>query len=442
MTSLATANTPGYFYAVAYWGAAFLMILFNKKHLTKGQLWFAHILSFLCLVSFMKFTDGVATPLFMPCMLVTITMRIIYLYCCCEFSLAGAGYYCAQAFITGEFIASFGWQIYYYLVVRFDVGTSIMTQIGYLILVYATLFVILYWMERKISGKIEELRITRRELLTVIIIAAAVFLISNMSYVSQHSLFSSQFTSEIFIIRTMVDLAGMAVLYAYHIQVRDLQMKFELVAMQSLLNMQYKNYQLTQESIDIVNQKYHDMKHQIALLKREATSTRATESLNQLEKEIKIYEAQNKTGNKVLDAVLTSKTLYCQNQGIGLTSVADGTALSFMSDMDISALFGNMLDNAIESVEKLDEREKRLIHLKVAKQKNFLRIHIENYCEKQLTFRNGLPVTTKNDHQFHGYGLKSIQSTAKKYGGSVLATMENNWFELSVLIPIDYSKLG
>lgn len=70
--------------------------------------------------------------------------------------------------------------------------------------------------------------------------------------------------------------------------------------------------------------------------------------------------------------------------------------MNFMEDMDISALFGNILDNAIESVQKLNEQEKRLIHLSVAKQKQFLRIRCENYCEEQLKFENGIPVTTKN----------------------------------------------
>lgn len=239
-----------------------------------------------------------------------------------------------------------------------------------------------------------------------------------------------------FIIRTLVDLSGMAVLYAYHIQVRELQMKFEVDTLQNILQMQYKNYQLSQESIEIVNQKYHDLKHQIALLKSEAGSQKSVEYLEKMEKEIKIYEAQNKTGNKVLDAVLTSKSLYCQNNGIGLTCVADGSALNFMEDMDISALFGNILDNAIESVQKLNEQEKRLIHLSVAKQKQFLRIRCENYCEEQLKFENGIPVTTKKDRRFHGFGMKSIKSTAAKYGGSVTTDLKKNWFELRILIPL------
>jgi hypothetical protein len=440
MKTLDIVNTPGYFYALAYWLAAFLIIYIRKKRTFGKKLWIIHIVFFGMIIGFMEYTDGIDTLFFMPSMLVTISMILIYIYICCEFPLINAGYYCVRAFITGEFIASFGWQLYYYSIERFHIGTETLTRFMYLIVMYPIIFCILYWVECRLIEKDEEIHITPRELSIAVVIAAAVFLISNMSYVYKHSPFSSQFNAEIFIIRTLVDMGGMSVLYAYHILIKEVQMKFEVNTLQSILNMQYKNYQLSQESIDIVNQKYHDLKHQIGLLKLASGMQKAVEYLEQMEQEIKIYEAQHKTGNKVLDAVLTSKSLYCQNRGISLTCVADGAVLDFMNDMDISALFGNILDNAIESVEKLKEEEKRLIHLRVVKQRNFLRIHIENYCEKQLTFKNGFPLTTKKDKQFHGYGLKSIQSTAKKYGGSVMADIHNNWFELKVLIPIKKIK--
>ena len=60
----------------------------------------------------------------------------------------------------------------------------------------------------------------------------------------------------------------MAVLYAYHIQVKEIQMRFEKDTLRNIMDMQYKNYKLSKESIDIVNQKYHDLKHQINLLKK------------------------------------------------------------------------------------------------------------------------------------------------------------------------------
>ena len=107
----------------------------------------------------------------------------------------------------------------------------------------------------------------------------------------------------------------------------------------------------------------------------------------------------------------------------------------FMDDMDISALFGNMLDNAIESVVKIKEREKRLIALHVIQDRQFIRIRTENYCEENVQFQDGIPITTKKDKRFHGYGMKSIKSTVEKYHGSVVAAQENNWFELKILLP-------
>ena len=429
-------NTPGYYYSIAYILAAFIVTCTNRKKITGWRRYLVHIIFFAALAGFMELTDGIRQALFLPSMAVSISMMLVYIYTCCDFKLPEAGYYCARAFISGEFAASMCWLLYYYTRNRLDLGNDTILQWVELAAVYALIFSVLYLIERGLQQGAESIRINVRELLTVIIITVAVFAVSNVSYLDQNALFGSPFAGEMFTIRTLVDLSGMAVLYAYHIQMRELQMKFEVDTLQNILEMQYKNYQLSQESIEIVNQKYHDLKHQITLLKAEANSKKSIEYLEEMERDIRSYEAQNKTGNKVLDAVLTSKSLYCQNHDISLTCVADGTLLDFMAEMDISALFGNVLDNAIESVEKLDDKEKRLIHLSVAKQKNFLRIRSENYTEENITFKNGMPVTTKKDKRFHGFGMKSIQSTVRKYGGSVTAGVRDNWFELRMLIPL------
>lgn len=436
MNTAEIVNTPGYYYSIAYVLAAFIVTCTNRKRVTGVRRYAAFAIFAILLVGFMELTDGVRQSLFLPSMMVSISLILIYIYICCDFGLMDAGYYCARTFIIGEFTASMCWQIYFYFIRNADVEWDQLWKWGELITVYLIVFIILFWIEKYLQKESDTIHINGRELATVIVITAAVFAVSNMSYLDQNALFGSRFAGEMFTIRTLVDLSGMAVLYAYHIQVRELQMKFEVNTLQNILEMQYKNYQLSQESIEIVNQKYHDLKHQIALLKLEAGSGKASEYLEQMEKEIRSYEAQNKTGNKVLDAVLTSKSLYCQNKGIGFTCVADGTLLDFMAEMDVSALFGNILDNAIESVEKICEQEKRLIHLSVAQQMNFLRIRVENYCEEAILFRNGMPVTTKKDKRFHGFGMKSIQSTVKKYGGSVTAGIRDNWFELRILIPL------
>ena len=105
-----------------------------------------------------------------------------------------------------------------------------------------------------------------------------------------------------------------------------------------------------------------------------------------------------------------------------------------MKPTDISVLFGNILDNAIEGTSKIENADKRLIHLSLSKQKSFVRIRVENCCEDDIRFVNGLP-TTKKDARYHGYGMKSIQSIVEKYDGSMAVKVVDGWFELRILLP-------
>ena len=427
-------NTPGYYYAIAYAMSEFVIAGSNEKKLKGWKLGAVSCVQFVLLLLFMTWTHGVRNALFIPAMVVIIALIYFYIYICNRFTAREAGFFCVKAFINGEFAASLCWQIYYYLRYVRGIQGELLKWVE-LILVYAVIFTILALMELNLKKDLEELHITRRELLVVIIIAASVFAMSNLSYLDQNGLFSGTFVMDIFIIRTLVDLSGIAVLYAYHVQVKEIQIRFEKDTLHNIMEMQYKNYQLSKENIDMVNQKYHDLKHQINLLKTQAYVGKSTSYLEKMEREIRVYETQNKTGNQILDAVLTNKAMICQNKEIELKFIVDGGALSFMEDMDVSALFGNMLDNAIESAEKQQEKQKRLIWLYVTKEKQFVRIRTENYCDEKIRFKNGMPVTTKKDRRLHGYGMKSIKSTVEKYHGSVVAAQENNWFELKILLP-------
>ena len=434
MNTAEVLNTPGYYYAIAYALSVFVITCTNERKIGRWKLAVVSCAQFALLLFFMTVTDGVRQELFVPSMLLIVLLLLGYIYICNDFSLREAGFYFVKAFINGEFAASLCWQIYYYLRYVRGIQGELLKWVE-LILVYAVIFTILALMELNLKKDLEELHITRRELRVVIIIAASVFAMSNLSYLDQHGLFSGTFVMDIFIIRTLVDLSGIAVLYAYHVQVKEIQIRFEKDTLHNIMEMQYKNYQLSKENIDMVNQKYHDLKHQINLLKTQAYVGKSTSYLEKMEREIRVYETQNKTGNQILDAVLTNKAMICQNKEIELKFIVDGGALSLMEDMDVSALFGNMLDNAIESAEKQQEKQKRLIWLYVTKEKQFVRIRTENYCDEKVRFKNGMPVTTKKDRRLHGYGMKSIKSTVEKYHGSVVAAQENNWFELKILLP-------
>ncbi|MFQ9707142.1 MAG: hypothetical protein ACLRYR_00300 [Bifidobacterium dentium] len=71
-----------------------------------------------------------------------------------------------------------------------------------------------------------------------------------------------------FNIRTLVGFGGVAFLYAYHIQLCEQHAMRELSSIRNILQAQYLQYQQSKENIAIINRKYHDLKHQIAVLRK------------------------------------------------------------------------------------------------------------------------------------------------------------------------------
>lgn len=426
-----TWNSLCYLYVLAAAGFTFL----KKKSAwnCKKKIWCILLAAFLIL--FMAVTDGVPTLLFWPCLFVEFTSLYVLMYFGNEMNRINTMYYTIHMFIIGEFSASLEWLLCFFVIRRAEANPSAL-QVLCLIATYVLVQGILFLIGRKLYRASIDVHINSRELAMVAVIGIAVYFMSNLSYASVNTPFSAQLPRELFNIHTWVDLGGLAILFAYHIQLIELQLKVDFDNMQIILDMQYANYQISKKSVDMVNQKYHDLKHQINLLREEFDSKDALEYLDKMESEIESYEAQNKTGNKILDTILTGKSLYCQQNDIKLTVAADGSLLNFMDIMDISALFGNALDNAIESVIAIPEKEKRLIHLTISKDKGFVRIRMENCYGGELDFENGLPQTTKKDRNYHGYGLKSMRSTVQKYNGSVRVEAKEGWFELRILIPV------
>ena len=428
------SHTPGIYYALAYWLSCTFYILRLPRRLSRPRLAAAQAGFFAAIAGFMTATDGLDRVWFLPCVCVYVSLMLLDIKVCSGLDWLKAGYVCIRAFMLGEFAAALEWQLFYFGLTVLGLPLRMWVSLLFLTLSHGAVFGLMYLLEREHrSGYLIDL--TWREFASAVVLCLMVFAASNLSYVSQNTPFSSRFTSEIFIIRTLVDLGGVAILHAYHVQLQVLNTRLEMASLENMLQMQYNNYRISEDSMALVNQKYHDLKHHIQLLRAEVASEEKLEYLNQMEQEIRSYEAQNKTGSRVLDAILTAKSLQCQREGITLTCVADGQALDFMHPMDLSALFGNALDNAIECEEGIPDREKRLIHVTVSARQGFVLVRFENYCEGSLRFAGGLPVTTKADTDYHGYGLKSIQFVAKKYGGNISARMEKQWFVLQLLLP-------
>lgn len=433
-------DIPRIYTAIAEWLACMICLLEVRRRLTPGKFVAAAAGTFVVQAVFLALTPGLENLLWILCMATAAGIMYVFIYMCGELQWKDAAYYCIRAFVMAEFAASLEWQITCYLYRRWN-SMEEWVFVVILLVVYGIVFAVGAKLYQRCAAQEGALNITNRELISYAIIGLAVFFMSNLGFVSTGTLFGGSYANEIYNVRTLVDLGGVAIMYAYHVQRVDLRVRYELESVSGILHNQYIQYKQAREAVDMINYKYHDLKHHIIVLRAEENAEKRNEYLNQMEEELLNYESQNKTGNKILDVLLTTKGLYCQKHNITLTCVVDGTLFEFMKPMDICSIFGNALDNAIECELKIADKEKRLIHVSAYSQKNFLIIRFENYYEGEVYLGDDLPATTKKDSEFHGYGLKSLRYIVKKYGGAVDLSTQEQWFNLKILIPIEEMRV-
>lgn len=194
-------------------------------------------------------------------------------------------------------------------------------------------------------------------------------------------------------------------------------------------------WEQSRANIDAINVKCHDIRHQIRQLGASGAVI-DRDSLEDIAREVNVYDAQVRSGNEALDVILSERGLVCEREGIRLSVVADGSAVDFMAPADLYSLFGNAIENAMEAVGRVEDPELRSITLDVRRVAGMVRIVIENYYTGEVEFgANGLPRSSKGDELNHGFGTRSIQMVAERYGGTTDISADGTVYRLSVLIP-------
>ncbi len=217
--------------------------------------------------------------------------------------------------------------------------------------------------------------------------------------------------------------------------IRETALTLENEVVRQLLAAEQKKQRMSRENIELINRKCHDLKHQIHAIRHMANESERSAYLKQVENAVLFYESAPKTGSETLDLILMDKLLYCQAHDITLTCLCDGALLERLDTLDLYALFGNALDNAIESVMG-EEKDRRSISFRVGRYNSFLSIHFENYLAGDLPLVDGLPVTSKADRGYHGFGMRSIRHIVEKYGGTMSVRTDCQLFRLDILIPL------
>ncbi|QYE97996.1 sensor histidine kinase [Paraclostridium sordellii] len=219
--------------------------------------------------------------------------------------------------------------------------------------------------------------------------------------------------------------------------IKDIKDKNEENLLKDKIDMQYNYYLNLQETQNKVKRLYHDMSNHIMCIK---TMSSEQEDLNNyidgISKNLNEFKEIYNTGNMILDIILNEKKAKCNENNISFSCDINFSKCSFIEMTDVCSIFSNILDNAIEACNKVNNNE-RYIKIRGTVVKSYYVIRCENSKMNKVKIKNNKIITSKKDKFIHGIGLKSVKSSLKKYDGELEIEDFESEFLLQIYIPIN-----
>lgn len=213
----------------------------------------------------------------------------------------------------------------------------------------------------------------------------------------------------------------------------------EVEIMKDINYRQQRHYEISQEYRDVINMKMHDLK-KFFLSNTSVVQKQGAQAEQLIHDTLSQYDALFSTGNQAIDAILNEKSLYCSQRGIALNCLVDGSAVGHMEYVDIYSLVGNIMDNAIEAVEKIDtDTLSKSITLDISKQGSMTVIRQINQFSGEREYTDNLLKTSKPGNYEHGFGMRSIRYVVQQYGGHMSVNTQNQTFSLTILLPLQFA---
>lgn len=204
----------------------------------------------------------------------------------------------------------------------------------------------------------------------------------------------------------------------------------------------YDYYKLAISNKEELRKMRHDMRNELqiaySLIEDEQGIHKAKNVLDQMQDKLEKSKKVEYCDNVILNALLGIKVSQAQDQQIDFGVQIEKNLPIPLEDIDICNIFSNLIDNSIEGCNDMKEKK---IELEVKRQMGFIVIKIENTYqgEKKKNVNQEL-ITTKEDGQNHGYGLKIVNSIVDKYQGQIEMEDKNNQFKIVILLPEESQK--
>ena len=233
----------------------------------------------------------------------------------------------------------------------------------------------------------------------------------------------------IFYICNMLILFANIIVFYFHEQtIRTNEKYTELALTRQRERNSADYYDLLKQQNENARILIHDIKKHLS----SAEMLKSNEYINSVIDEFKVNKTVSYCNNTLLNLITYRYSRLCENKGIKLDVNIQNAQLGFMNEPDITALFDNLLENAVEAAAK---SEGRFINFSIdIRNTNFMVINLSNSCDKKPLILNNRFISSKPDSALHGIGIKSIKRIVKKYGGYMDMSFSDNEKSFSSVI--------
>lgn len=248
-----------------------------------------------------------------------------------------------------------------------------------------------------------------------------------------------------FIIMLMSVISGilnLAVIYFFESISKSDQLENDLILIQQRMNMQYNYYQQLEVEYDNSQKIMHDIKNHIKVLERLYNTGQHAEGLEYAKKISEIVEVLGmkfKSDSRILNIIVNEKIKICEMNEIEFVFSVENLDLSFIDDIDITAIFANLLDNAIEACKNITNGVKR-IELRVYQFNNMLITNLINSVDS-IPMKDEQEEFISNKKNHKAIGLSNVRTSVCKYDGDMNVEVEQGKFSVSIMFPIRNKKI-
>lgn len=239
----------------------------------------------------------------------------------------------------------------------------------------------------------------------------------------------------------IIIMTGFVILNAYIVYFID--ESAALYQKQNEYNLMLKQNKLQLENFREISRKYEESKKTIHDIKKHLSALSALDNIDEnraeeyksiIEHKIDSLFYEFHCSNQLLSIIMSQKMILCRSENIDVNTKVDDISFEFMEDYDITAIFANLWDNAIEACREISESDRK-ISVTIGQVNDFVLVSFENSFNGELRKKGDVLKTTKKDHD--GVGLTIIKSTVEKYNGYINIENDDSIFKVEIMFPIN-----